>query len=245
MNIEGSVAKKRLQNLSKTQLKIIPLKEYGDFKRKDIKEEIDRQFKLREERNRKKYFIDPLLINKNNRYDRIYKKYVSYARFVGNYWDREYGDMRFVSDYDGKNRMAVIRVEGWINYSRRYGTFRKMSGLVLFDRDSKEYRFLRVSPKITAVKEALDYIKPAAVKEAEAKGKEVIRQGDIYFVPARKWSVDNLGNHRAEKMGDTVIIKHPTHPPVVLDSPHRAYQQMTVQNTAFSNGGGRASGFAD
>lgn len=243
-SIEKTVAILRDKVYTKTELKKKPVATFGNFKRKEINKEIDRQFEIVNIRGKKRS-TDPLIKNKRDRQEKVYFKYISYANFSGNYIDRDQGDMRFVSDYDPVNRMALIRVDSWINYSSRYGTYRKMAGLVLFDRDSQEYRFLRVSPQINTIKEAIEYIKPAAVKKAEDQGKSVIRQGDVYFIPSKKWDVEGLDNHVPLYENNKVIIKHPTHTPVILETPHKAVQQIVVKNTHFREGGGRIAGQAD
>lgn len=222
------------------------IKQYRGMKR-DFNSEVDRQFDRVEARQ----LItgdDPLLAAKRTRLGRVKQKYLLHAEFSGNYQDRDKGDMRFVSDYDGKRRMAVIRVDSWVQYSCRYGTYRRCAGLVLFDEDAQEYRFLRVGPDIETIDGALEYIKPAAVRKAQKAGKRVVRQGDMYFVPARKWNLTALRgtNHfTVERQDGGWDIEHETHPTVSLTSPHRAYSQLIVRNGGFGHGGGRSAGHAD
>lgn len=85
-------------------------------------------------------------------------------------------------------------------------------------------------------------------KRAKEAGKEVVRQGDMYFVPARKWNLDALRgtNHfTVERQDGGWDIEHETHPTVSLTSPHRAYSQLIVRNGGFGRGGGRSAGHAD
>lgn len=216
--------------------------------KKALIEEYSRQIKLSKQRNENKPKTDILILAKNNRLNKVKDKYLSFAVFAGNYYDRDSGDMRRVYQYDGKRRMALIGVDDWVQYTKRYGTYVHMRGLVLFDEDSETYRFLRVGPKVRSINEALDYIKPAVVKKAEDEGKYVIRQGDVYFVPSRTWNMKNIirTNHHVKIQEDgSCIIDHNTHNPVILRTPHKAYRQMIVQNTHFKNGGGRAAGHAD
>lgn len=180
-----------------------------------------------------------------DRLNDIKQRYISYARFAGNYIDRDDGDQRWVIDY--RPGYALVGVDGWINYSRSYGTYVTMRGLVLIDRDTGEYRFLRVGPNVSSIDEALDYIMPAVVRKAKDRGQEVIRQGDVYYIPTRKWDLRAIDgtDHIAGQEGDSYVITHPHHPTITLNSPHSAYRQILVRNTRFGPGGGRAVGHGD
>lgn len=190
---------------------------------------------------------DPLIQAKFNRKIKLFKKYISFARFRGNYIDCDKGDMRYVADYNSKESIALVKVDSWINYSRRYGTWVKMSGLVLKDKDSGQFRFLRVGPDITNIDDALSYIKPSEVKKAEKEGKKIIRQGDIYFIPQKTWNLSKLAgtNHKVIKEKNKVLVCHETHGNLTLETPHKALQQIIVANVSFRRGGGRISGHAD
>jgi len=224
----------------------------------NIKNEILNLSELRDFRKKAKPKEDILLTNRHDRFDKVMEKYISYARFYGNYEDMDEGDMRYVAEYSGEERMALVKVNSWINYTRSYGTYVRMTGLVLFDKDSKQYRFLRVGPNVNSIISALEYIKPAEVRKAEAVGKEIKRQGDIYFIPQRTWNLNSLSgtNHniiyngekwdgKTKLNGNPVTISHPTHGNLVLDIPHKAVQQIIVANVSFRYGGGRISGHAD
>lgn len=241
------------QGLTETACKQIPgkrLTEHYGFKsyrglKRDFDSEVARQFN-RVRARCLEHGEDALLAARRTRPDRVKRIYLERAEFAGNYTDRDKGDMRFVADYDGKRRMAVIRVDSWVQYSFRYGTYRKCAGLVLFDEDAQEYRFLRIGPDIETVEDALEYIKPAAVKKAGRNGLRVRRQGDMYFVPQRTWNLSALrgSNHEPVILGNRRIILHETHPDLVLETPHRAYQQMLVRNAGFGPGG-RQAGHGD
>jgi hypothetical protein len=253
MNFQAQAAKMRIQygyiNINSLKKDQVEKMVGAIITKKALQEEITRQNKIYVNRSIRKHKTDILLINKANRLSKVKAKYKSYALFSGNYHDRDSGDMRYVASYDGKRRMALIKANGWCQYTRGYGTYINMCGLVLFDEDSQEYRFLRVGPNVTTINEALEYIKPADVRKAESQGKYVIRQGDVYFVPSKKWNMNNIlgTNHKVEFSEDkkTCIIDHNTHNPVVLTSPHKAYRQMIVQNVGFRSGGGRVAGHAD
>ena len=137
---------------------------------------------------------------------------------------------------DLSRAIALVTVEGWAQYSRRFGArYTKIVVLVIYDRDTHTRRALRVGPSVETIDEALDYLKPAAVKRAEAEGKKVLRQGDIYFVPAKRPNYADLAGTRHEVRDG--VVYHPEHGTLILPGPHRAYRQMAVV-------GGSRRGFA-
>jgi hypothetical protein len=125
---------------------------------------------------------------------------------------------------------ALVTVEGWAQYSRRFGARRtRVVMLVVYDHDTRTRRALRVSPKVRTVAEALESIKPAAVRRAENLGVEVYRQGDYYFVPSRRPDYRALEGTRHEVVNGVVV--HPEHRPLNLPGPCKAYRQKTVGGT--------------
>ena len=224
-----------------------------------LKMELELLLKLREYRKKiKPPYLNQFVVAKFNRRESVTQKYIKFATFNGNYNDKYEGDMRYIADYWPKKCMALIRVDSWINYTKRYKTYVKMAGLVMKDMDDGRFRFLRVGPNVKSIEEALDYIKPAAVRRAEEEGKNIKRQGDIYFIPQRNWNLNVLRrtNHKViykdkewdfvtPLNGEKVIISHATHGNLILETPHKALQQIIVANTGFGNGGGRISGHAD
>uniref|UniRef100_A0A7C3UY81 Uncharacterized protein n=1 Tax=Desulfobacca acetoxidans TaxID=60893 RepID=A0A7C3UY81_9BACT len=124
--------------------------------------------------------------------------------------------------------MALVTVEGWAQYSRKFGArYTKIVILVVYDHDTRTRRALRVGPSVRTIDEALDYVKPAPVRRAEAAGKQILRQGDFYFVPARRADYSALAGSRHE-VRDGGVVWHPEHGTLTLPGPHRAYRQMAV-----------------
>jgi len=131
---------------------------------------------------------------------------------------------------------ALVRIEGWAQYSRRFGArYTKIVVLVIYDRDTHTRRALRVGPSVETIDEALEYLKPAAVKRAEAEGKKVLRQGDFYFVPSKRADYSALAGTRHEFRDG--VVYHPEHGALALPGPCRAYRQLVVV-------GGSRRGFA-
>jgi len=123
--------------------------------------------------------------------------------------------------------MALVTVEGWAQYARRFGArYTRGVVLVVYEHDTRTRRALRVGPSVRTIDEALDYIMPAAVRRAQAAGVKVLRQGDVYFVPARRGDYSALAGTRHEVRDG--VVYHPEHGTLALPGPHRAYRQMAV-----------------
>lgn len=82
----------------------------------------------------------------------------------------------------------------------------------------------RVPPRVKSVREALAWMRPAEVRKAEQEGRQVYRQGDVFFVElrtkARKITDYSLpANHQVEVNGK-VLVKHYEHSTLELPHPH-------------------------
>jgi len=131
---------------------------------------------------------------------------------------------------------ALVTVEGWAQYSRRFGArYTRVVVLVVYDHDTHTRRALRVGPSVETIDEALEYLKPAAVRRAEAAGRQVLRQGDFYFVPSKRADYSALAGTRHEVRDG--VVYHPEHGTLILPGPCRAYRQLVVV-------GGSRRGFA-
>lgn len=157
-------------------------------------------------------------------------------------------------EYDHKRKMAVCGVDCWIEYSRREKWYARATALVILDPDSGTYNAIRIPPDIARIDQALESLKPAEVRQAERFGKAVRRQGDMYFVPQRTWNLNELWGSRhdveiclgrsgawtswdgGKLNGERVRIVHPHHPPLVLDSPHKVRQQLSVFGATHAHG---------
>lgn len=150
-------------------------------------------------------------------------------------------------DYAPRKRMALFGVDAWIKYSWSETWHMDCACLVILDSDSGDYNAVRVGPSCVTIAQAVNYLKPAEVRRAETSKKKILRQGDMYFIPQRIWNLNELdrSNHTAwyetgrngaryrwqqgEKLnGNRVFIVHPSHKTLVLTSPHKVRQQITV-----------------
>lgn len=130
----------------------------------------------------------------------------------------------------------VIAGGGWYEYSRSFGR-RYRQAAYLCGRDDGQLFAVRVPGATASVADALDWLKPAAIREAEAKGLPVKRQGDIFFRPIRISAHDMAAlsgtRHEARPRADGgLTIVHPQHRPIVLGSKHawRAYASTQIHS---------------
>ena len=128
----------------------------------------------------------------------------------------------------------LVSGEGWYEYSRRAGSYHQ-SATYLIGTDEGQRFAVRVPSTIDSVSAALEWLKPAAIKQAEAKGLPTKRQGDIFFRPVRisGHDMDALAGTRhqarARKDGGLTIV-HPEHRSIVLSGKHhwRAYASTQI-----------------
>lgn len=122
---------------------------------------------------------------------------------------------------DRKGSLWLISGAGWYEYSKRFGS-RYQEAAYLCGRDDGQLFAVRVPAPMRNVWEALEWLKPAAIRDAEARGLPVKRQGDIFFRPVRGLSRHDLGalrstRHAARPRKDGgLTIVHPEHHPVIL-----------------------------
>lgn len=140
------------------------------------------------------------------------------------------------NDRDRTKRMAVLHADGWRQYSRRFGAQRaRLSYLCGWD-DNGVWA-VRVAGTITTVREALDAITPAAVKQALDKGKRVLRQGDVYAIETTKahdgLGVDELGDAHVWNAETRTLEHRPadgrTHQPLPVPFPARFVRQRAYE----------------
>jgi hypothetical protein len=136
----------------------------------------------------------------------------------------------FLQVTDEQDGLVVLHCKGWRKYgSRRPARWCSLSYLCGAD-DSGPWA-VRVPGTIEYVGEALDWIKPAAVKRAEEAGRTVLRQGDMYVVRvSRRW--DARGDYidgRHEWSSDGRWLLHPEHTPLQVPWPARVYPQKAYQ----------------
>lgn len=128
-------------------------------------------------------------------------------------------------------------------------SMRQRTALFLSGFDNNEarpsYFFCELDPKArpTTVEEALESLKPEAVKVAEQAGREVKRQGDIFAIPMPSLTLSKLrtdggvyarlpkGYTQANAMdGETADV------PYLLDTNHGASEVVTVGGATYARG---------
>jgi len=143
-------------------------------------------------------------------------------------------DNRLTFSYDAKETpdgFAVLVKYSLYRSGLEYGRYREFSYVVGFGDGSSFVD--RVSPEVDSVEEALEWMKPAEVRKAEAEGRKVLRQGDVFFVElrSRRRSLKDYNlpsNHRVVVEGNTVKVVHHEHSVLIL--PH-AYFKPVVRKT--------------
>ncbi len=120
-----------------------------------------------------------------------------------------------VYNYDPETHTWLVGREGYQEYTRSEGYYRKAKWL--FGRDDAGYWAVRVPSTCRTAKEALDWLKPAAVRQAEEEGRWVARQGDVYLVELKASRVNTNGlpgSHCYDS--ETRTFYHEGHKPVVV-----------------------------
>jgi hypothetical protein len=99
---------------------------------------------------------------------------------------------------------------------------------------------VRVPGTIYLVSQALEWVEPAAVRRARSRGKQVLRQGDVYFCQcAREDDLQHLPrSHRWDP--DMRMSTHAQHAPLHVPFFCQIYRQK-----AYGMGRGRGLGAAD
>jgi len=159
------------------------------------------------------------------------KNYITPSEMGIRWIDREDADENF---------LLVTAGEKLFWHGRVWGT---QCRTFLLGKDDSGAWFHQVPTTIDTVEQALDYMEPAEVKKARKNGREVKRQGDIYFKEMKqKSNMDALENtkHDAEKIDDGWLIKHPEHEKLELKGEWKA-----IQNNTASRPGTRGRRLAD
>ena len=147
-------------------------------------------------------------------------------------------------DRDTNRRMWLLRYQGWYKYSRRAGTWYQ-EACYLAGREDDQIWVVRVPSTVSTVDEALDWLTPRAVKEAQAKGRWTARQGDIYLVEMPRLGHDDLAaidwtrhEWRVTPKGQRRLV-HPEHKPIIV--PKRVRWVRAIRQRQI-DGNGRGHG---
>lgn len=135
-----------------------------------------------------------------------------------------------VTDLNITDKLCVYHAEGWRKYGSRYPA--RYAQLSYFcGLDDSGYFAVRIQGTVKTVKEAIDWLMPSAVKKAIEKGKQIIRQGDIYAVETLQ-RCDGSGLElldRHEWDAESRTLTHPEHEPIKIDFPCRFYRQRSYE----------------
>lgn len=135
-----------------------------------------------------------------------------------------------IEDWDRQTGLAVLACEGW----RRYGLqpARRASLSYLCGVDDSGPWAVRVPGSIRSISGAMEWVEPAAVRNAREAGRRVLRQGDVYAV--------ECGDRRDRADGDDLpeshewahtsrILLHEGHAPLQVPFPCRFYRQRAYE----------------
>lgn len=204
---------------------------------KDLQEELRRQYSLRETRDARRpaeYETDThtrimaLLCSICARQIRVRRLDVPTG----------YGGQALVVRHVSPGRRLWLCYYGaWFEYSRSFGS-RFLEAGYLCGRDDGQYFAVRVPSTCRTVDEALEWLTPGAVKKAQAEGRWVERQGDVWLVEL-KAGRDNVTalprSHHYDR--ETRIMAHPQHGSVAVPAHVRAVR--TYNQIQIATGGSR------
>lgn len=116
-------------------------------------------------------------------------------------------------DFDPEREMVLITT-GEKSYDGN-SLGRRQERTWLVGRDEGQVWSHQVYNTHDTIDEALAFMKPAEVKRFEAKGRQVVRQGDVYFIEmCRHSNFDALDGTRhtvVQRSDERVVVEHPEH----------------------------------
>ncbi|MCX4826898.1 hypothetical protein OG883_45510 [Streptomyces sp. NBC_01142] len=141
------------------------------------------------------------------------------------------------------DEIALIRASGWRWYGKRVKP-RYVDLAYLYGKDDASPWAVRVSGTVTSVAEGLTWLTPAAVVKAEAAGRRVRRQGDVYAIEttARRDGRGVLPEAHEWRPATRRMVHRPAdgrrHRPLTLPWPVEFVTQRTIAM-------GRSNGWAE
>jgi len=141
---------------------------------------------------------------------------------------------------DHQPGLTLIAGEYEYKYSRRAGSWR-VGGAYLFGTDDAGEWAIRVPRDTKTIRSALAWATPAKVLEAEREGRDVRRQGDVFFVPLKRGGSNfqalTAQRHEVRQRRDGgYTVVHPEHRPLRL--PRGAWRAYMMRQDAAHGGGG-------
>lgn len=151
-----------------------------------------------------------------------------------------------VADRDLRTGVTLLTASGWRYYSNRFGS-RHTRLAYLFGVDDAGPWAVRVPGNTASVREGLEWVEPAAVRDARLAGRRVVRQGDVYAVETTaahdSKGIEDLPASHEWRPGTRYLIHKPEdgrkHRPLKLARPVRFYRQRVLE---MGRSGGRAYG---
>lgn len=152
--------------------------------------------------------------------------------------------LRFLAR-DRARGLDLVGVDGWRQYSRRFGA-RRASLRYLCGTDDNGPWAARVAGTCDTIEAALAYLTPAEVRWAEREGRQVLRQGDIWLVEARRDNLRALPRNHRWDAGRRVIAHEPRRPGEAAHREvHCPWPVRAVPQSALGMGRGWGRGAAD
>lgn len=212
--VTGSVSKLRLSDL-KAKFNVT------GFKLSDIKSKASEIADKRYKRSRRKINHDPLMRPLKYRLDSyLIKLAEKHIRFRDRASQLSPRDGRVVHR-DIINRYWLINAWEYIQYSRAFGS-RRNEATWLCGYDDGHLFVVRVPSTIQTCQEAVNWLKPS-----EANKPGTVRQGDLWFIPTKRGSIDSIVRSCLDTRHDPVItsdgqvmILHPEHNTLILPNDH-------------------------
>lgn len=130
-------------------------------------------------------------------------------------------------DFDAEREMCLIQVgqASYYNGGRRGKSERTW----LVGRDEAQIWAQQVQNTNETIEEALDYMTPAEVQRLEEEGREVVRQGDVFFVEmvrSSNYEAIEDTRHEVSESDEGVTISHPEHTDLALDGRWKAVANL-------------------
>jgi hypothetical protein len=127
-------------------------------------------------------------------------------------------------DFDPVREMVLITTGKKTFYRRSLRGMQERTWLI--GRDEGQVWTHQVYNTHHTIDEALAFVKPAEVKQFEAEGRQVTRQGDVYFVKMIQHSnfeaLEDTRHDAVPKSDEAVVITHPEHEDIELTGEWKA-----------------------
>lgn len=124
--------------------------------------------------------------------------------------------------------LVLLGADGWRYYSSRQPQ-RHVSLRYLCGMDDNGPWAVRVPGTCDTIEAARAHLEPAEVKKAREAGKPVLRQGDVWVIPARRDDFSDLPERHVWDAATRTLRHDDGHMPLHVPHPARAVVQRTLQ----------------